>query len=144
MLGDMKKVFVVQFSDDEPPAFHVADDALDALSEVPGRAKELGMPVTGQPEVYLDGEYPDFDDFSDRYTLVKNPIDASAALGGCAFGWIGEEWETVRNAAPENVWTLIECEDLWWISPGLHYVNRLGYLVTNEARGADERNYLYE
>jgi hypothetical protein len=144
MLQDMKKVFMVTFSDDEPPAFQIADDALDALSEAHSRARELDLPVTRDSDVRLDGEYPDFDDFCERYTLVKNPFDASAALGGCAFGWIGEEWEAVRNAAPENIWTLIECEDLWWISPGLHYVNRLGYLVTNQAHGADERHYLYD
>jgi hypothetical protein len=144
MSSSMKKVFMVTYSDDEPPEFHVADDAADALAEVLSRANELEIPVTGQTAVNLDGEYPDFDDFAQRYTLVKNPFDPFSALGGCTFAWIGKEWETVRNAPPEKLWTLIDSEGLWWISPGLHYVDRLGYLVTNEERGADERSYLYE
>lgn len=140
----MKKVFMVTFSDEEPPAFQVADDAPNALDEALSRAKELNIPVTLEPRVDLDGEYPDFDGFSQRYTLVKNPFDASAALGGCAFGWVGEEWETVRNTPSENLWTLIDCEGLWWISPGFHYVNRIGYLLTKQACRSDEWDYLYD
>jgi hypothetical protein len=140
----MKKVFVVSFSSDDLPEIQIAGEAADALSDALDRAKELDIEVTDQPSVHFDGEYPDFDDFRERYTLVKNPYDPSAGLGGYAFGCFGDEWTMVQNAAPENLWTLIECEDLWWISPGFHYVNRLGYLLTNEGRVADEPSYLYE
>jgi hypothetical protein len=144
MLAEMKKVFVVSFSNDELPELQIAGQAADVLAEALHRAEELDIPVTDRPAVHLEGEYPDFDDFRERYTLVKNPYDTSAALGGCAFGWFGDEWATIQKVVPENLWTLIECEDLWWISPGFHYVNRLGYLVTNERRGEDERSYLYD
>jgi len=30
------------------------------------------------------------------------------------------------------------------VSPGIHFVNRLGYLLTNEERIGDEIQYLYE
>ena len=139
----MKKVFMVTFSEEEPPGFQVADEPAMALNDALSNAKERQIPVSLEPRVDLDGEYPDFDNFNSRYTLVKNPFDVSAALSGCAFGWIGEEWETVRNAPPGCLWTLIDSEGVWWISPGLHYVNRLGYLLTNEMRRTDECDYLY-
>ncbi len=135
---------MVAFSDDEPPAFQEGDNAAEALADALRRAKELEIPVSLEPRVELDGEYPDFDEFGQPFTLMKNPFDASAALDGCSFGWVGAEWEMVRNAPSENLWTLIECEGLWWISPGFHYVNRIGYLLTNEARQADEPDYLYD
>lgn len=87
----MKKVFQVTFSNDEPPEFQIADQAADALTGALNRAKELDIPVADHPTVELEGEYPDFDDFSRRYSLVKNPYDTSAALGGCVFGCAGEE-----------------------------------------------------
>ena len=138
----MKKVFAVTFSDDEPPSFQVADEAGDALGEALLRARELELPIKSQPHVEFDQEYPDFDDFRQHYTLVKNPFDSSATLGGCAFAWVDEEWDAVREACPEHLWKLIESEELWWISPGLHYADRLGYLITNEPHRKDEGQYL--
>ena len=79
-----------------------------------------------------------------RYTLVQNRFDPFSALDGCVFGSVSEEMETVRNAPSENLWTLIESDGLWWILPGFHYVNRLGYLLTNEPRKYDEQEYLYD
>jgi hypothetical protein len=144
MLRAMKRVFTVTFSDDEPPALQVADDAANALNDALTLAKELKIAVIGQPSADIDGEYPDFDDFRERYTLVKNRFDSGSPLDGCVFGCVGEELEIVRNAPSENLWTLIESEGLWWISPGFHYVNRLGYLLTNEPRKTDESQYLYD
>ncbi|MGD1084468.1 MAG: hypothetical protein ABSA47_06910 [Verrucomicrobiota bacterium] len=140
----MKKVFMVTYSDDEPPASQVADVVVDALKDALSHAEELGITLTAQPSVVLEGYYPDFDDFRQHYTLLKNRFDSSSALDGCLFGWVGQEWEAVRNGPPKNLWTLIECEGLWWISPGFHYVNRLGYLLTTEPRKTDDQQYLYD
>jgi hypothetical protein len=140
----MKKVFTVTLSHDEPPTSQVADEASEALHQAKIRFSELEIPTNGRPNVTLDGEHPDFDDFCAKYTLVRNPFDSSAAIGGTALGWVGAEWETVRSAAPEKVWTLVESEELWWITPGLHHVKRVGYLPTNEARAGEENNYLYD
>ncbi len=71
----MKKVFVVTYSNDEPPAVQVADDAAEALAEILSAAKELEIPVADQADVGLDGEYPDFDDFTERYTARKSSSD---------------------------------------------------------------------
>jgi hypothetical protein len=140
----MKKIFSVTFSHDEIEALQAADDAAEALNEALLRAQELEIAVSLETRVDLEGEYPDFDDFGRYYTLVKNPFDDCAALDGCVFGWTGQEWETVRKAPTEKLWSLIDCEGLWWICPGFQYVNRVGYLLTKESRRANESDYLYD
>lgn len=140
----MKKVFEVSFSGDDLIEPQVANLAVEAIAQALDRAKDLGLNVIGEPTVRLEGEYLDFDDFCKRYSLIKNPYDSSAAIAGCTFGWSDHEWRFVQNAATENLWTIVESEGLWWITPGLHYVNRLGYLLTQEKRNRDEPSYLYE
>jgi hypothetical protein len=140
----MKNVFTITVSDDEPPLFCAADSPAEAMAEAVERANEMGWRITPQPEIYRDGEFPDLADFSDRYTFVSNPHDPMAGLGGCLFGWHGAEWKQVSEAPRDQVWTLIDNDDLWWISPGVHIVNRLGYLLTREARPGVECDYLYE
>ena len=140
----MKNVFEIKVCDDEPPLFCAADSFTDAMAEAIERANERGWRLTPQPEIYKEGEFPDFDDFSDRYTLESNPHDPMAGMGGYLFGWHGVEWEQVCGMQSNQVWTLIDNDDLWWISPGLHTVNCLGYLLTREARSGIEYDYLYD
>ena len=77
-------------------------------------------------------------EFDDRYALVPNHINPSATWafgegGGCLFETSGEEFEFVRRYDPRKVWTLVDGDDgdLYVIS-GLHYVNRVGYLLSRE------------
>jgi GH43 family beta-xylosidase len=47
--------------------------------------------------------------------------------------------EAVRNADPGKVWTECETDDVQYILPGLHSVNRMRYLITEVAdEGEDE------
>jgi len=101
------------------------------------------FPTNGRPNVTLDGEHPDFDDFCAKYTLVRNPFDSSAAIGGTALGWVGAEWETVRSAAPEKVWTLVESEELWWITP-VCITSNASATCRPTKPGREENNYLYD
>ena len=44
-----------------------------------------------------------------------------------------QDWQQVKDADAKNpatVWTLVECDGLQYIAAGLHYVNRLGYFIT--------------
>lgn len=75
-------------------------------------------------------------EFDDRYPLVPNHINSSAGwavgdTGGCLFETYGDEFEFVRRQPSGRVWTLIDGEDgdLYVIS-GLHFVNRVGYLLS--------------
>jgi len=75
-------------------------------------------------------------EFDDQYALVPNHINPSASwafgdAGGCLFETSGEEFEFVRRYDPSKVWTLVDGDggDLYLVS-GLHYVNRVGYLLS--------------
>ncbi|HEX4085783.1 MAG TPA: hypothetical protein VHY22_12795 [Chthoniobacteraceae bacterium] len=124
--------------------FVIADDEIEALNSAILRANELEIKVAKNPVAKRDGEYPSFDDFTANFSLVRNSIDPLAGLGGYLFGPLGSEGDFVRQNSPQRVWTLIESEDLWWITPGIHMVNRLGYLITHEERSAEERAFLYD
>ena len=107
------------------------------------RIRDLDEQVTCDVRVEKDGTYPGLDEFLAKYKPIKNPTDPTAALNGAMLDQ-REDWDIVRQAAPESVWTIVECEGLWWISPGLHFVNRIGYLVTEEWRNGDRNDYLCE
>jgi hypothetical protein len=76
------------------------------------------------------------DEFDDLFQLIQNHLNptASWAFGdgpGCLFETYGEELEFVKRQDPLIVWTLVDGDDgdLYVIS-GLHFVNRIGYLVS--------------
>ena len=76
------------------------------------------------------------DEFDVQYPLVPNHINPSASwafgnAGGCLFETYGEEFEFVRRYDPSKVWTLVDGDagDMYLVS-GLHYVNRVGYLLS--------------
>jgi hypothetical protein len=78
------------------------------------------------------------DEFDGQYSPIPNHINPSAGWaygesGGCLFETHGEEFEYVRRYDPKKVWTLIDGDggDMYLIS-GLHFVNRVGYLLTKE------------
>ena len=70
------------------------------------------------------------DEFEERYELLKNNLDESAAYEGAWFETYGNEELFVRNADPKTVWTIVEGDESLWVIAGFHIVNRLGYLIT--------------
>jgi hypothetical protein len=48
---------------------------------------------------------------------------------GCLFETFGEELEFVRGQDPLTVWTLVDGDDGQYVISGVHFVNRIGYLV---------------
>lgn len=76
------------------------------------------------------------DEFDSQYPLIVNRLNPSAGWAfddqiGCLFETHGPEFEFVRQQDPQRVWTLVDADDghLAVIS-GLHYVNRIGYLIS--------------
>lgn len=76
------------------------------------------------------------DEFDDRYPLLTNHLNPSAGwgigeAGGCLFETYGEELAYVREQDASQVWTLVDGDDgdLYVIS-GFHFVNRIGYLIS--------------
>lgn len=78
------------------------------------------------------------DEFDDQYPLVPNHINPSAswAFGdsaGCLFETYGDEFEFVRRYDQRKVWTFVDGDDGdMYVVCGLHYVNRVGYLLSRD------------
>jgi len=76
----------------------------------------------------------DEDTFLVRFEPVTNHFDPNCGFdlgsGGCLFASTGVEYQYVLAQDPRTVWTLIDADGCLYIESGLHFVNRLGYLVT--------------
>ena len=73
--------------------------------------------------------------FDEQFTLIENHLDDNASWGGAMFETYGEELDYVRMKAERgnNVWTILEGDDdTMFIVNGVHFVNRIGYLITRE------------
>ena len=94
-------------------------------------------------------------DFSNKYNAIVNHIDANAGFGGfnnnsdggCLFETFGNELEFVRKQNSENhkkVWTILEADGETYISAGYHFVNRIGYLITEQEWENEFEEYLLD
>ena len=76
------------------------------------------------------------DQFDDRFPLKPNHLNPSAGWAtdgsaGCLFETYGEEYDFVISQDPRAVWTLVDGDDgELYIVSGLHFDNRIGYLVS--------------
>jgi len=79
------------------------------------------------------------DEFDDRYPLVVNHLNPNAGWcfgdgRGCLFETYGEELAFVRRQDPCTVWTLVDGDEGdQYLTSGMHFVNRIGYLVSTVA-----------
>lgn len=90
----------------------------------------------------------------EKFTPKFNHIDTNASfdLGfgqGSMFETFGEEVEYVREFFKENpkkVWTIIDAEGELYLIAGLHFVNRMGYILSNEDWTEEElqKDYLFD
>lgn len=102
---------------------------------------------------------PTDDDFYDRYNVQFNHIEMAkpnrtctpenmCSFGGCMYETYGTEMDYVNEVnavSPKRVWTILEGEDnTITIISGLHYVNRMGYLITEEERKQENEDYICE
>ena len=77
-------------------------------------------------------------EFDSRFTPIPNYLNPEATWSfndgpGCLFDVTGEEFAYVQRQNPATVWTLVDGpEDEMYLLSGLHFVNRVGYLITRE------------
>jgi hypothetical protein len=94
-------------------------------------------------------------DFSNKYNAVVNHIDQNAGFGGfnnnsdvgCLFETYGKELDFViktHNENPKKVWTIIEADGDMYISAGYHFVNRIGYFITEQEWENETEEYLLD
>ena len=73
------------------------------------------------------------EEWEEEYVPVKNHLDDNASFDGCMFETHDEEFvHVLRNADDKKVWTYVEGDEGMYLIPGLHFVNRLGYLITEK------------
>lgn len=73
------------------------------------------------------------DEFFEKYKPIPNDSpDAFIEWGEHKVGFetYGADLERVLAADPKHVWTMVEEDDVMYITAGLHFVNRQCYFIT--------------
>jgi hypothetical protein len=71
--------------------------------------------------------------------------DDIAPFGGCMYETFGEELEYVKAQPNKRIWTIVDTDgDDLIILAGFHFVNRLGYLITNEEWSDANEEYIVD
>lgn len=57
------------------------------------------------------------------------------------------DYDDIKDQPSNHVWTILESgsdeDDSWYASPGIHYVNRLGYVITKKPWVDELRDAIY-
>ena len=75
------------------------------------------------------------DDFDELYKPQQNHLDDNASWSGTLYETFDKELEYiifVHSKTPKRVWTLTEGDEGIVIVAGFHWVNRLGYFITEK------------
>jgi len=72
------------------------------------------------------------DAFDAFFVPYRHPKSRHDIWGGIGLETFGEDFLLVRSLDEKYLWTVVEsgCDADQWITPGIHYVNRICYLVT--------------
>lgn len=82
-------------------------------------------------------------DFEQKYTIVKNHLTENAPFENGLFETFGEELGYVYTQVPQNkIWTIIDSAGWYGIIAGFHFVDRLGFLVTEQEWEKDDEQYV--
>lgn len=75
------------------------------------------------------------DAFYAFFVPYQHPKSRRNIWGGIGLETVGKDFELVRSLDDNYVWTVVEsgCDADQWITSGVHYVNRICYLVTERA-----------
>lgn len=73
-------------------------------------------------------EYQGWNEWFPKHKPIKNHFSSDPNC--LMFETYGEEVEFVRNYKPENIWTYVSGDGCDLIIAGYHYVNRIGYYIT--------------
>lgn len=101
--------------------------SLVSLGGVPKTFKQL-LGIHDYKEITID-EF-------EEYLPIENMFDDNASLDGVMFETYGNELEYVQSVhglTPNRVWTYVDGDDdNPCIISGFHFVNRIGYLITEK------------
>lgn len=69
-------------------------------------------------------------DWYEKYKPVENPNGGSGPAWDDKIQMFEVDDKRILTADPKMVWTLVECDGHLIISPGFHFVNRMGFYIT--------------
>jgi len=75
------------------------------------------------------------DAFYEYFKPYRHPDSCHNIWGGLGLETFGKDLDTVRELDESHVWTVMDGSsgNDQWITPGLHFVNRICYLVTEKS-----------
>ena len=80
----------------------------------------------------------DYEEFVATYKPITNHIDKNASFDGMMFETYGDEYDFVKSANPNCIWTYGDGDDGGsYIWSGWSFINRLGYFITEVPCPAD-------
>jgi hypothetical protein len=74
-----------------------------------------------------------------RFKPIQNEVTENSCCEGQMFETYGDDLAYVRGVAektPRKVWTILDCDGKLILTNGMHFVNRMGYLVTRKSAPA--------
>lgn len=80
----------------------------------------------------------DEDQWERHYRPIANHLDTNAPYNGWMFETFGEEELFIRSYDPTHVWTYLDGDGGLYIVAGRHFVNRLGYFITENPWESEE------
>lgn len=87
-----------------------------------------------------------YEQFVENYEPIKNHLSEGGAFNGTMFETYGNEMDLVKEvlaqAGNKRIWTYVGEGNNEMIVPGLRFVNRLGYFITQE-EWEDENDFVY-
>ena len=92
-----------------------------------------------------DSKEKSIDDFLEKYKPIINTHDKYAGFDGSMFETYGTELEfvnSINETEPKRVWTLIDCDGWYGICAGYHWINRIGYVITEENWESETEEYV--
>ncbi len=91
------------------------------------------------------GEPNPYDIWRRTYRPIKNEIEPEEPFDGTMFETYGKEYEFVRAAKPQHVWTYLTGDNNELIIvAGFHFVNRIGYFITEQPWKSEDESYQVE
>ena len=73
------------------------------------------------------------DQFFAQFKPIRNHLNSNASYEGCMFETFDAELAEIKQTLaikPLNIWTIVNVDGEMIISQGYHYVDRVGYLIT--------------
>ena len=80
----------------------------------------------------------DFDAFVEAYKPRQNDSE-----GWYLFETYGKDYEKVMKTHKRKIWTLVDTDKDPLVVAGWHFVNRLGYFITQEPWDSEDQAFKY-